>query len=293
MRGNLRGGLWLAAVVLVSACSSTEPPSSARLVVRLADGPGNQVESAIVWISGVYLVPGTDPAGGHLVVASFAPAQDYELTDLQNGVTALVGETTIPEGDYSQLRMVVDSARVTLKAPLTFSDGSSSVVLKTPSAQQTGIKVNFDAPVRVAPGVTVLVVDFDVGRNFVFNGPATAPHGMLFKPVLHATTMDIASTIGGTLGPDAARAAATVYAIIPVGADPLATDSDTVSTASVNATTGAYTLLYLDPRVSLTTPFTILATSTGYTPQAQSVAMPDGNVAHNVPNVDFTLAPAP
>jgi hypothetical protein len=293
MRISSRGVLGLAAAALVSACSSTEPASSARLVVRLADGPGQQVESANVWISSVYLVPGTDPSGAHIPVVTFDTPQEYELTALQNGVSALLGEATVDPGDYSQLRLVVDHALVTLKAPLTFPDGSSSITLTTPSAQQTGIKVNFDAPVHVEPGVTVLVVDFDVGRNFVFTGPPSAPTGMLFTPVLHATAMDLASTISGTIGPDAARATAAVYATIPVNGDPLATDSDTVATGEFNATTGAYTLRYLDPRVTSTTPFTVLATATGYTPQVQSVTMPNANAPNSVTGVDFTLVPAP
>jgi hypothetical protein len=296
MRISARGVLGLAAAALVSACSSTEPASSARLVVRLADGPGQQVESATVLISSVYLVPGTDPSGAHIPVATFDPPREYELTALQNGVSALLGETTVDPGDYSQLRLVVDHAEVTLKAPLTFPDGSSSITLMTPSAQQTGIKVNFDAPVHVEPGVTVLVVDFDVGRNFVFTGPPSAPTGMLFTPVLHATAMDIASTISGTVGPVpwTADDHVTVFAQIPLNGDPNATDSTIVATATPDLTTGAYTLRYLDPRVNLTTPFTVYVTAVGFThstPPYTTVDMPNTSGANTVTDVNFTLAP--
>ena len=80
------------------------------------------------------------------------------------------------EGDYAQLRMIVDSALVTLKSSL-FSNGTDTVTLKVPSGPQTGIKVEFGGPVHIAPGQTDLVVDFDVSRSFVFQGPATGPYG--------------------------------------------------------------------------------------------------------------------
>src|SRR3989304_1359873 len=168
-----------------AACSGGDSGTTGQIVVRITDSPVDNIESAVVWISSVYLIGGADTTGNRYTVTT--TPQQYDLLDLTNGVTAAPGTATIPTGDYTQMRLVVDSARVTLKAGKTFSDGSSSKTLQTPSAQRTGIKVNFSGPVHVAPGQTILVVDFDVARNFVFTGPAANPTGVLFKPVLHAT----------------------------------------------------------------------------------------------------------
>ena len=262
----------LAAVGLTAACSDSSSPATGQLSVRLTDAPGDQIQSATVWISRVYLIGGSDSTGARIDVST-TPGS-YDLLALQGGVTALLGTVTIPVGDYSQMRLVVDSARVTLKSPLTFSDGSTSKTLQTPSAQQTGIKVNFDAPVHVAAGQTVLVVDFDVARNFVFTGPSTSPNGVLFKPVLHATVENIAASIAGTVSPASAKAR--LFAIV---------GTDTVASADADTTTGAYVLRYLDPRVS---PFTVAATATGYTTQTKTVPL---RTAQDTTGVDFTLSP--
>jgi len=269
---RMRSLVGLAAVGLVAACSNTERAGTGVLVVRLSDAPGEQIQSATVWISRVYLIGSHDSTGDRIVVSDTAAM--YDLMTLQGGVTAALGTVTLPVGDYDQMRLVVDSAQVTLKAPSTFSDGSTTKSMKTPSGQQSGIKVNFDAPVHVIEGQTVLVVDFDVSRNFVFTGPPGAPHGVLFKPVLHATVMDIAGSIAGTVSPVSSKAQ--LFAIV---------GTDTVASALADTTTGAYVLRYLDPRVS---PFTVAAAATGFTTQTRTVPL---RTAQDTTGVDFTLTP--
>jgi len=258
----------------VAAGGCSDSGTTGQLTVRLTDAPGDYVQTATVWISSVYLIGGGDTAGGRYEIA--AAPQSYDLMTLQNGVTTALGTATIPVGDYTQMRMVVDSARLTLKPGVTIG-GASTVSLRTPSAQQTGIKVNFSGPVRVAPGQTVLVVDFDVARNFVFQGPRGAPTNVSFMPVLHASVQDIAASIAGTVGPAAAAATKPmVYAYV---------GTDTVATAQADSATGAYTLRYLDPRVS---PFNVVVVATGYQTQSRSVPV---RSTQDTTGVDFTLVP--
>jgi len=57
--------------------------------------------------------------------------------------------------------------------------------LKVPSGMQSGIKVLLGEPVTADAGeLTIVTVDFDVDDNFVLQGPADAPHGVIFTPVL-------------------------------------------------------------------------------------------------------------
>ena len=163
------------------------------LTVRLADAPGEEVESAVIWVSRVSVV-GED--GGIHVISN--DTATYDLLALQGGVTAGLGSAEIPVGTYNQLRLLVDSAQVTLKAPVTFTSGSSTASLKVPSGSTSGLKVNLDN-VSVVPGETVLLVDFDVSRSFVFQGPPGGPKSASFKPVIHATVMDVAGSIAGTV----------------------------------------------------------------------------------------------
>jgi len=178
-----------ALVLLAAAACNTAGLQSAqqsgRLNVYLTDAPLDDVASATVTISKVYLIGGSDESGSRYTVTD--TPQDYDLLTLQDGVTALLGSASIPAGDYTQLRLVVDQATITLAPGVTFSDGSSSKTLKVPSGGQSGIKIHLAGPLHIEPGETNLVVDFDVSQNFVFTGEPSHPHGVLFTPVLHAS----------------------------------------------------------------------------------------------------------
>ncbi len=184
-RPTTRSLLTALTVAALAACDGTGP-RYVTVSLRLTDGPSPEVASAQVWISRAYLVQAGDGEGEPTFTITSQP-QSYDLLALQGGVTALLGTATIPVGDYAQLRLVVDSARVTLAAGVTFADGSSEHTLKVPSGMQTGIKVTFGGPLHLAPGQETVTVDFPVAENFVFQGPPGGPFGVLFKPTLHGT----------------------------------------------------------------------------------------------------------
>jgi hypothetical protein len=169
----------MAAGLALFGCESSVSTDSSRVRLHLTDAPGPGIASAQVWISRAYLVPGQ--AGEQVVLTS--DPQEYDLLTLQDGVTALLGDATVPTGDYAQLRLVVDSARLTLEDGASFADGSASRTLKVPSGPQTGIKVNFAGGLHITED-TDLLVDFSVADNFVFQGPPARPMGVLFTPHL-------------------------------------------------------------------------------------------------------------
>jgi hypothetical protein len=237
------------------------------MTVRLADAPGEEIESAVIWVSGVSVV-GTD-GGVHVISSDTA---SYELLAFQNGVTAALGSAEIPVGTYSQLRLIVDSAQVTLKSPVTFTSGSPTASLKVPSGSQSGLKVNL-GNVQVTPGETVLVADFDVSRSFVFQGPPGGPKSAIFKPVIHATVMDVAGSISGTVLPAASKAG--LFAIQGL---------DTIATASADSMTGVYAIRYLAPGM-----YTVLARATGYQDGVRDSVLVGNSQA--VTGINFTLIP--
>lgn len=255
-----------AALVGLVSCDATGP-GTGTVRLFLTDAPAPAIASATVWISRAELVPGD--AGPVLVTDT---PQQYDLLALQGGVTALLGTATIPTGDYAQLRLIVDSAHITLAPGVTFADGSNDAVLKVPSGMQTGIKVNFAGPLHVAPGETDLVADFDVARSFVFQGPPGAPIGAHFQPVIHATVMDVAGSISGTSLPVAARGR--LLAIL---------GTDTVAQTFADTLTGAYALFFLPAGT-----YTVADTAVGYQKATQSVVVGPGQ---HVTGVDFTLVP--
>jgi hypothetical protein len=172
-------------VVALAACQGVSEPQMSRVSVLLTDAASPALQSANVSVSTVYLV-GADGTTRDTITTS---GGDFDLLQLQNGITTLLGSATIPAGDYEQLRLVVTSANVTLADGYQFSDGTTSRDLKIPSGPQTGIKVDFGGPVQITAPSTTLVVDFVVDQSFsfVFTGPSSAPNDVLFKPVLHGT----------------------------------------------------------------------------------------------------------
>jgi hypothetical protein len=96
--------------------------------------------------------------------------------------------------------------------------------LKTPSAAQSGLKVNTRAPFTVQPGTLVdLVLDFDACKSIVTTGRSKGPTlnssaatGYLLKPVIRATPDIVSGAIDGYVDPadasTATVAGAQVYA---------------------------------------------------------------------------------
>jgi hypothetical protein len=253
----------------LAGCEVSPGPQMSHVLVQLTDAPAPALASAQVWISEVYLI-GND--GTSRFTITTGPSTEYNLLDFRGGVTALLGDNTIPAGDYAQLRMIVDSARVTLANGVLFSDGTDSREMKVPSGPQTGLKVNFAGPIRIAPGETDLVIDFDVLRSFVFQGPPTSPHGVLFKPVLHGVVTDQAGSISGTSNP--ADALGVLFAI---------NGTDTVASTLADPTSGAYALRFLPPGA-----YTVAdsSTVTGHLAPSQNVTV---GVGEHVTGVNFTI----
>jgi hypothetical protein len=204
LRTSTYSVLALAALILGSCDSLTSPHGAARVTVLLTDAPHAYLESAVVTIDRVEILPMDGPA----VVIS-TDGGTHDLLELQDGVTAELGSAVMDAGLYHQLRLIVSHAEVTLKDGYEFTDGSTTKTIHVPSGAQTGIKVNLSAAdggdgegVEIRPGEMVLVVDFDVSQNFVMQGSAETPagiHGFLFTPLLRAVVEDVAGSIEGTV----------------------------------------------------------------------------------------------
>ena len=115
---------------------------------------------------------------GWLTVAT--PGQTYNLLELVNGLTAILGECELEAGRYRQIRlmigMVPESANniLGLAHPyanyIILNDGADTVEkLKIPSGFRSGLKLvhSFQVP---AGAVVELVLDFDACRSVVRTG---------------------------------------------------------------------------------------------------------------------------
>jgi hypothetical protein len=256
-----------------------------NLKVQLTDAPSVEFDSAIVEISTVTLLP----LEGDPIVITDAGGR-FDLLELQNGVTAELGEVDIPAGDYRELRLVVTNAYVGLAPGFEFEDGSTERSLKVPSGAQSGIKVKLSSadadsmvPFVSITDDAVLVVDFDVSQNFKIQGNPNTPAGLkgvLFTPVLRAVVRDVAGSISGTVTSSAEGnpgiAGLTVQATMDV-------NGDQVVATAVTDENGDYTISFLAPG-------TYEVVVQGFTP-TDPATMPrtvEVGEGQDVTDVDFT-----
>lgn len=98
------------------------------------------------------------------------PEKRVDLLTLTNGVLEELGQTSLPAGKYTQLRLVL--ADNTPAAPLANSvvpTGGAETALDTPSAAQSGLKLNVDIDVP-AGQLADFVIDFDACKSVVRRG---------------------------------------------------------------------------------------------------------------------------
>ena len=109
------------------------------------------------------------------------PARRINLLTLTNGVLDELGQTPLPAGKYTQLRMVLadnDSTRPLANSVLP--TGGAETALKTPSGQQSGVKTNINIDIA-ANKMADFVLDFDACKSVVVAGNSGQ---YLLKPVV-------------------------------------------------------------------------------------------------------------
>lgn len=175
-----RATLFSALIALIfglSACDGMIGATSdetARLRVRMIDAPFpfDLVQSANVTINRVDI---HSEATGSVTISE--ETENFNLLDLTNGVSALLGDVEIAAGTYDAVHLYVEDASIVMKNGTVFD-------VKVPSNR---IKVLLHG-LEVEEGEDVtLTIDFDVSKSFVVQGNPFTPAGIkgfLFKPTV-------------------------------------------------------------------------------------------------------------
>ncbi len=183
--------LWFTALLIVSLFGCTGGSSTGSqgtsqqgtLSVALTDAPTSNGFAAVnVTVSKVRVHQSADATENDAGWSDITliPARKINLLHLTNGVLEDLGQTPLPAGHYTQLRLVLSANTGTIANSVVLKDTTTEIPLVTPSAVQSGIKLinEFD----VAPGQRVdLVLDFDALKSVVKRGNGT----YLLKPVIH------------------------------------------------------------------------------------------------------------
>lgn len=121
------------------------------------------------------------------------PARKINLLNLTNGVLLNLGQTPLPTGRYTQLRMILaDNTGNTLANSVVPTGSSSEVALKTPSGQQSGVKANINIDIAENK-LADFVLDFDACKSVVTAGNSGQ---FLLKPVVSVIPRYISAVAG-------------------------------------------------------------------------------------------------
>ena len=175
--------------VFMAGCSSSDGGSGSQqgtgtLVVSLTDAPACGFDAVNVTVSKVRVHQSSSASenDGDWSDITLSPARKINLLNLTNGALETLGETPLPAGHYTQLRLVLSANTGTTPANSVVLSGTTTtaeIALVTPSAVQSGVKLinEFD----VAPGQRVdVMLDFDACKSVVRRGNGSH----LLKPVI-------------------------------------------------------------------------------------------------------------
>ncbi|HEX9207409.1 MAG TPA: DUF4382 domain-containing protein [Steroidobacteraceae bacterium] len=187
---------------ILAACGGGGGSSSSTGTLKLGvtDAPVDVATQVVVQFTGVEL----KPVGGKAFSIDFAAPQSIDLLDQQGTQRAmLLGDATVPAGNYEWLRLKVNAEPNVVDSFIAINAGDQCE-LRIPSGAETGLKVIHGFTVGVG-SVTDLTIDFDLRKSVVQppgqkSEPTTCGgQAYLLKPVLRIVDNLQVGAIAGTV----------------------------------------------------------------------------------------------
>ncbi len=190
--------LLLMAVLCLAAPSckkdkTTSPSQSAKISLRLTDGPG-KYEAVYLDIQQIEF----KQEGRSTIILYPYRRGPYDLLRFRNGIDTLLVNASVPPGKIEQIRLILGSNNYVV-------DDGMSYPLNTPSAQESGVKLNLHETLEANASYDIWL-DFDAGKSVSKQGNGNYK----LKPVIRAYSVITNGRIEGYVLP--LSAFATVYA---------------------------------------------------------------------------------
>jgi hypothetical protein len=220
--------------LFVFACSKEGKNGSggsgnkARLQVALTDDPGNY-DAVFIDVQDIKINFTNDTANGWQSLSNVAVGQ-YDLLRLVNDDDTVLADAEIPVGRVHQIRLVLGPNNYVVI-------NGQNIPLETPSAQQSGLKLNIQQD--VSAGILYkLLLDFDVARSI----HKTGNNRYMLKPVIRTVLDAVGGSIRGWVKPDSV----TTSVLIIKGFDTVGTFTGADGGYFVRGlSAGTYTIRYL------------------------------------------------
>lgn len=182
----------------LSSCDVSETDATGTLQVWLTDAPAD-FDAVLIDIQSIRVhkdanedtdsTESTEEAEEEGWATVPYDGEPVDLLELRNGNEMSLGETQLPSGTYSQVRFILGDNNQVVVDGETFP-------LQTPSAQQSGLKLNIEAYIQ-GGSIYSLLIDFDASRSIVETGNGN----YILKPVLRVVELAGAGSIAGTVQP--------------------------------------------------------------------------------------------
>ncbi len=239
--------LALAGALGLAACNTSEtgpsgPGRDGKTSVFLTDAPFpfDLITRVDIHIVEIGLSPQADTSQGPPGwIGVGSPDRTFNLLDLQNGTTALLGEAEVPPGQYRAVRVIFDPAR----SSMTDKDGGHPAINWQSKGETPTLFGLVEEAMAIDENGEDVVIDFDVGRSFLPDGGA----GFIFIPFLRAITRAGSGAITGTLVQSERGAPIPLAAVsIHYACDSATTVGPLVATSRADAS-GAFKASFLRP----------------------------------------------
>lgn len=175
--------------IVLNSCSSDAKDSGMYVYkVRMTDAPG-PYEEVNIDLQAIEII-GSE--GQTLTLNTTAGI--YNLLDLSNGISTAIASSALVDVKASQIRLLLGTNN-------TIKLNGVSYPLATPSADQSGLKINVGQTLLENVDNTILI-DFDANTSVVETGAGTYK----LKPVLRTIEASVGGTIKGTVTPIGSKA---------------------------------------------------------------------------------------
>lgn len=223
MKKNFSALLVALCLLGMAACNKDqETIGKATLQVRLTDAPGDY-EAVYIDLQGIEINPSetSDETAGWVRLKN-TQAGVYDLLKLTNGLDTLLASEVIPAGKIEQIRLILGNKN-------SVKVNGTTYTLKTPSSQQSGLKLKVNTTLQEGIIYTMLL-DFDAAKSVVQTGSSGNYN---LKPVIRTIVEAKSGAIKGSVTPIQQAA---VYAI--TGIDTVGTYTDASGAFLIKGLTG-------------------------------------------------------
>lgn len=171
-------------------CNNSDSSQTSAITVKLVDAPGDYA-AVNIDVRDILIKDDTNPDDQGWISIGNTPSggRIYNLLNYTGGVSLTLSDTLIPSAYLGQLRLVLgDQNTIVLK------DGTT-LPLKTPSAQQSGLKLKVNQ--TLLGGVSYdFLMDFDADHSVVKAGNSGIYN---LHPVIRVTTAATSGVIKGNI----------------------------------------------------------------------------------------------